>query len=126
MNKPKWLTAGLLLEYTPASVFFHAAYLGQDDAGNLHTGPAKTAAVPVTDCRPGLTNTLGWGRNLYRTPEGDVVIQPYAPGIPGAVVELPVGMGKRRFSVQPAEGVDYAAAKLAAAFDGVVIAEVAA
>jgi hypothetical protein len=126
MNKPDWLQSGLLLHYPPQNLFFHAAYLGVDADGELHTGPAKTATVPVADCRPGLTNTLCWGRNLYRTPAGDVVIQPHEPGIPGAVVDLPVGMGKRRFTVQAATGADYAAAKLAAAFDGVVISEVAA
>jgi hypothetical protein len=126
MNKPDWLQSGLLLHYTPANLFFHAGYLGVDADGELHTGPAKTKTVPVADCRPGPTRTLCWGRSLYRTPTGDVVIQPHEPGIPGAVVDLPVGMGKRRFTVQGATDADYAAAKIAAAFDGVVISEVAA
>ena len=126
MNKPQWLTAGLLIQYVPENVFFHAAYLGQDDAGALYVGADKATAVPVADCRPGLTNSLYWGRSLYRTPNGDMVIQPHESGVPGTVVALPVGMGQRRFVVQAAENTDYAAAKLAAAFDGVVISEVAA
>jgi hypothetical protein len=35
MERPSWLQTGLLVHYPPQNLFFHAAYVGQDDEGNL-------------------------------------------------------------------------------------------
>jgi len=119
-TKPNWLQRGVLVCHRPSNTFFKAARLAEDADHKLFVGVGEFV-VPASECIAGLPCQLLWGRSVMATEHGKIAIQPYAPGIGEAVVEMDVGLTRRKFSVMATNAVDVAAAKLAAAFDGVVV-----